>query len=170
MAVEKSSLGLKYIGISNVSTTPFSATYKELEDAQIDSASLTESEPTTEDIYIEQKTNVYRNITTQMGSTVFTVQLYDVSADTLNLLKGGTVSAPTASVGKRWSNKNTNFEVTKALKLITLDGFIGYIPNGKVTANVTFSLAKSALATVTLTITAQDHEEGSVIWEEPLAK
>lgn len=167
MAVENSSLGLKYIGISDVSPNPFDATYTELEDAQIDSASVTESEATTENIFIEQRSTVYRNITTQEGSTVFTVNLYDVSVDTLSRLKGGVVTAPSAGAGKRWSKKGASFEVTKALKLITLDNFILWIPNGKVVANIAFTLAKTALATVSLTITAQDHVEGDVIWEEP---
>lgn len=167
MAVENSSLGLKYIGIANVDAETIPATYQELEDAQIDSASLTESEPATEDIRIEQKPGVYRTITTAEGTTVFTVQLYDMSTDTLALLKGGTVTPPTATVGKRYAKKET-FEVKKALKLVTLDDFKIFIPNGKVSANVTWTLAKSALATVTLTITAQDHLEGEVVYEEPL--
>jgi len=169
MAVENSSLGLKYIGVADVDPLAIPEIYTELEDAQIDSASVTESEPSTEDIRTEQKPGIYRTITTEEGSTVFTVQLYDVSTDNLELLKGGTVTAPAAGKGKRWSNKNASFEVNKALKLETLDGFKYYIPNGKVVALVTFALAKSALATITLTITAQDHAEGSVLWEEPAA-
>lgn len=169
MAVKNSSLGLKYIGVADVVADAIPSEYTELEDAQIDSASVTENEPSTEDIRIEQKAGIYRTITTEEGSTVFTVQLYDVSVDTIELLKGGTVTAPSAGQGKRWSNKDASFEVNKAVKLITLDDFKLYIPNGKVVALVTFALAKSGLATLTLTITAQDHEEGSVLWEEPAA-
>lgn len=169
MAVEKSSLGLKYVGVAEVDPLVIPEIYTELEDAQIDSASVTENEPTTEDIRIEQKTGIYRTITTEEGSTVFTVQMYDVSVDNLELLKGGTITPAAAGVGKRWSNKDTKFEVKKALKLETLDGFKLYIPNGRVIALVTFALSKSGLATLTLTITAQDHVEGSVLWEEPVA-
>lgn len=169
MGSEKSSLGLKYIGIAEVTPAAVPTTYVELEDAQIDSASVTENEPSTEDIRIEQKSGVYRTIVTEEGSTVFTVQLYDVSVDNLEKLKGGTVTPSAAQIGKRWSNKDSSFEINKALKLETLDGYKLYIPNGKVIALVTFALAKSSLATVTLTITAQDHTSGSVLWEEPIA-
>lgn len=168
MAVENSSLGLKRIGIANVVASALPTVFTELHDAQIDSASLTESEPTTEDIRIEQKKGIYRRIETEEGSTVFTVQLYDVSPDNIALLKGGTVTPATAEVGKRWARTET-VEVTKAVQLITLDDYKIYIPNGYVTALITWALSKSALATITLTIAAQDHELGDVIIEEPLA-
>jgi len=169
MGAENSSLGLKYIGVADVTANAVPTVYTELEDAVIDSASVTENEPTTEDIRIEQSRGIYRTITTEEGSTVFAVQLYDVSVDNLELLKGGTVTAPSAGKGKTWSNKDSSFEVNKAVKLETLDGYKLYIPNGRVVALVTFALAKSGLATVSLTITAQDHTEGSVLWEEPVA-
>lgn len=169
MGVENSSLGLKRIGVAEVDAAALPTIFTELEDAQIDSASLTESEPTTEDIRIEQKKGIYRRIETEEGSTVFTVQLYDVSPDNIALLKGGTVTPATAQTGKRWSRKET-VEVTKALELVTLDDYKIYIPNGYVIALITWALAKSALATVTLTITAQEHELGDVIIEEPLGE
>ncbi|TDS14727.1 hypothetical protein [Sphingobacterium paludis] len=167
MAVEKSSLGLKRIGIADVLPNALPAAFTELEDAQIDSASVTESEPTTEDVRIEQKKGIYRRIETAEGSTVFTVQLYDVSADNIAALKGGTVTPATAQVGKRWARKET-VEITKALELVTLDDYKIYIPNGYVIALITWALSKSALATITLTITAQDHELGDILIEEPL--
>jgi len=172
MAVENSSLGLKYIGLGEKLPTGLQETYTELEDAQIDSASLTETDATYEDIRIEQKPGIYRRIVTEEGSIVFTVQLYDVSPDNINLLKGGTVTAATETVGKRWHMSKETVNIQKALKLVTLDDYIIYIPNGFVSALITWNLAKSQLATITLTITAQDVSDedlGNVIIEEPLA-
>jgi len=170
MAVEKSSLGLKKIGIAPVDAAAIPGTWTVLEDAKIGSATLTENEPTTEDIRIEQKASVYRTITTEEGSTEFTVELYDVAADTIALLKGGTVQpADTgAGIGRRWSSKDAAFEVVKAVRLETLDGYKVYIPNGKVSATITFALTRGELATVTVKITAQDHALGAVIVEEPI--
>jgi len=170
MAVQHSSLGLKYIGVAEVDPAEIPAVYAELEDAKIDSATLTENEPSTEDVRIEQKRGVYRTITTEEGSTVFTVELYDVSADNIARLKGGAVqpAVPADGIGKRWSSKDASFEVAKAVRLETLDGYKVYIPNGKVSALVTFQLSRSGLATITLTVTAQQHPKGEVIVEEPL--
>jgi len=170
MAVQHSSLGLKHIGIAAVDQTDIPTAWTELEDAKIDSATLTENEPSTEDVRIEQKRGVYRTIVTEEGSTVFTVELYDVSADNIARLKGGAVTpADTAAgIGRRWSSKDASFDVYRAVRLETLDGYKVYIPNGKVSALVTFQLSRSGLATLTLTVTAQQHPKGEVIVEEPL--
>jgi len=171
MAVQHSSLGLRKIEIAEVDPAAIPAAWTELEDAKIDSATLTENEPSTEDIRIEQRRGVYRTITTEEGSTVFTVELYDVSADNIARLKGGTVSPADAGagIGRRWSSKDAAFEVSKAVRLETLDGYRVYIPNAKVQALITFQLSRSGLATMTLTATAQDHPMGDVIVEEPVA-
>jgi len=170
MAVEKSSLGLKHIGIAAVDPADIPTAWTELEDAKIDSATLTENEPSTEDVRIEQRPGVYRTITTEEGSTEFTVELYDVSTDTIALLKGGAVQPADAAagIGKRWSSRDASFEVAKAVRLETLDGYKVYIPNGKVAATITFALSRTSLATVTVKITAQAHPKGEVIVEEPL--
>jgi len=171
MAVEKSSLGLKKIEIADVPATGLPTAWVELEDAQIDSASLTEGEATFEDIYIEQQRDVYRRIETQAGALTFTVQLYDVGADVLNLLKGGTVVPATGTTGKKWKAPTETIQIVKAVRLTSLDDYKFVIPRGQVSALITFALAKSGLATITLTITAtkpSDDTLSIVEVEEPM--
>lgn len=169
MAVENSSLGLKSIKIADVVANGLPTSFTvEIPDAQIDSATVTETEPTREDIRTEQRKGVYRRITTEDGSVSYTVQTYDLSTDQLEALKGGTVTPATATVGKRWG-RTEQVEMRKAVEIITLDDFKILFPNADVMALITWPTAKGALGTLTITFTALDHPMGDVIIEEPLA-
>lgn len=169
MAVQNSSLGLKSLKIADVVAAALPAAFDvELYDAQVGSASVTETEPTTENIQIEQKRGTYRKITTADGETTYTVQLYDLSTDQIQAVKGGTVAPATAEVGKRWS-RTEQVEINKAVEIVTLDDFKIIFPNAHVSALITWPTTKGALGTITVTFTAQDHPMGDVIVEEPLA-
>lgn len=168
MAVENSSIGLKSIKIADVDPAAIPTIFSlELEDAQVGSATVTETEPTKENIYIEQKKGVYRRITTQEGEVSYTIQLYDLSTDQIESVKGGTVTPATATVGKRWG-RTEQVEIKKALELITLDDFKIYFPNADVSALITWPTTKTALGTITITFTALDHPAGDIVIEEPL--
>ena len=168
MAVENSSLGLKSIKIAEVNPLAIPDAYPvELYDAQVDSATIAETEPTVEDIRIEQKKGIYRRIVTEEGAVTYTIQLYDLSVDQISAVKGGTVTPATATVGKRWGRTETA-ELKKALELVTLDDFKIYFPNAHVLALITWPTSRTALGTITITFTAQDHPEGDIVIEEPL--
>lgn len=170
MAAKESSLGLKKLEIADVVNTGLPSVWTELEDVKIGTASLVESEPSTQDIFIEQKAGVYRNITTQEGVKTLTFELYDVSPANLALLKGGTVTAASESKGSTWKGSTSSVEIEKAVKVTTLDDYVLTIPNGKVVANINWLLTKEDLATVKVTITAQeplDDTLGDVMVEAP---
>lgn len=168
MAVENSSLGLKSLKIAEVDPAALPSAYPiELKDAQVDSASVSETEPSVENIRIEQKKGIYRRIVTEEGVITYTIQLYDLSVDQIVAVKGGTVTPATATVGKRWGRTET-VQMNKAMQLVTLDDFKIYFPNANVLALITWPTSRTALGTITVTFTAQDHPEGDILIEEPL--
>lgn len=170
MAANESSLGLKKIELADVLPTGIPTAWTELEDTPIESATLSETEPTTENIFIEQSKNVYRTITTEDGVMTLVIDTYDVSPANIARLKGGTVTTATSSEGSKWQASNEVVEINKAIKITTLDDYILIIPNGKVVANINWQLTKTALARVTITITAQaplDPTLGALIVEAP---
>lgn len=169
MGAENSSLGLKSLKIAEVDPVGIPTSFTvELKDAQVGSAGVTETAAQTENIYTEQKKRIYRRIKTQEGEIQYTVQLYDLSVEQIAAVKGGTVTPATASVGKRWGRTET-VELSKALEIITLDDVKIILPNAYVEALITWPTTKTALGTITVTFTAQDHPMGDIIVEEPLA-
>ncbi|WP_282638095.1 hypothetical protein [Sphingobacterium thalpophilum] len=169
MAVEHSSIGLKSIKIAEVDPAAIPTTFNlELEDAQVGSATVTETEATKENIRTEQRKGIYRRITTQEGEVTYTVQLFDLSVDQINAVKGGTVTPATATVGKRWGRTET-VDIIKALQLVTFDDFKIYFPKADVSALITWPTTKTALGTITLTFTALEHPAGDIVIEEPLS-
>jgi len=170
MAVENSSIGLKSIKIADVNPLKIPETFTvELEDTQVGSASITETPATYENIRVEQKKGIYRRIKTEEGEVTYTTQLYDLSVDQIELVKGGTITPATATTGKRWGRTET-VEITKALQLVTFDDFKIYFPNASISALITWPTTVGALGTMTLTFTGLDHPEGDIIIEEPLRK
>lgn len=168
MAVENSSIGLKSIKIAEVDPLKIPEVFTlELKDTQVDSATITETEATYENIRIEQRKGIYRRIQTEVGEVTYVAQLYDLSVDQIALVKGGTVTPATATVGKRWGRTET-VELHKALELITLDDFKIYFPNAHISAVITWPTSRTALGTMTITFTALDHPVGDIVIEEPL--
>lgn len=170
MAASESSLGLKKLEIADVINTGLPTTWVELEDVVIGSAVLAESEPSTEDIFTEQSSQLYRKIVTQDGVKTLTFEVYDVSPANLALLKGGTATAATSSKGSTWQGSTNTVQINKAVKLTTLDNYTITIPNGSVISVLNWTATKQELAKVTVTITAlapKDVTLGDVIVEAP---
>lgn len=156
MAANESSLGLKKIELAPVATTGLPTTWEELEDTPIGNSILSETEPTVENIFIEQKKGVYRSITTEDGVTTLTIETYDVSPKNIAKIKGGTATTPTAAKGSTWKGSIETVDINLAVRVTTLDDYVLTIPNGKVVAVINWPLSKSELAKVVITITAQD--------------
>lgn len=156
MAVKESSLGLKKIELADVAETGLPLVWDELEDTPISSGVLSETEPSTENIFVEQKKGVYRTIVTEEGITTLVIETYDVSPANIAKLKGGVVTVATSSKGSTWKGSLETIEINKAVRVTTLDGYILTIPNGKLIAVINWALTKSELAKITITITAQE--------------
>lgn len=156
MSAKKSSLGLKKIEIADVTAVGLPSSWTELEAVKIGTAVFAETEPSTEDVRIEQKSGIYRSITTEDGVTTLEFELYDVSPANIALLKGGTATTATTLKGSSWKKGSETIDISKAVRATTLDDYVLIIPNGKVIATVNWMLSKSELATVRVKITAQE--------------
>src|SRR5690606_7992090 len=154
MPAKESALGLKKIEIADVVASGLPSVWTELEDVKIGTASLVETEASTQNIFIEQSMDVYRNIVTEPGVTTLAFELYDVSPANLALLKGGTASAASSSANSKWKKGDT-ISMQKAVKVTTLDDQVITLPNGSLIANINWVLTKGDLATIAVTVTAQ---------------
>jgi|GEM_PF-1414241 len=174
MATE-SSVGLKKIEIADVVKTGTgipSAWVKELKAAVIGTATFSETANTSTDIRIEQQpTGIYRRLTTEYGIKTIAVSLYDVSADNLNKLKGGTVTAAVPGTsGKKWNASREAVDIEQAVRLTTFDDFKIIIPRARLEALIDWPLTVGDLGKVAITFTALLPELTTVsdlIVEEP---
>lgn len=170
----ESSVGLKKIEIAAVPASGLPTAWTELKAVKIGSAVLSESEDSTTNIKIEQKPKAtYRKVTTEYGETTIAVEVYDVTADNLLLLKGGTVAAAVPGTsGKQWKKGSEAVEIQKAVKLTTFDDFIIIIPQAHVSALINWPLTVGELGSVSITFTALQPTDTSleeIIVEEPQA-
>lgn len=156
MASTNSSIGLKKIEIADVVAKGLPTAYTELEDVKIGTAILSETEPTINEIYTEQRPNVYRAVTAQEGVTTLSFEIYDVSPATIAKLKGGTVTAGL------WKGSKNTISITKSVRVTTLDNYVIDIPNGKVVATLNWTLSKEELASISVKITAQEPSDADL--------
>lgn len=173
MAVIESSVGLKKVEIADVPATGLPTVWTELKAAEIGSATLSESANTTENIKIEQSpSGNYRTIITEYGVKTFVVRLYDVTADNLNKLKGGTVTpAVPGTSGKIWKAPREAVSKNQAVRLTTFDDYKIILPNGFLEALIDWPMTVGALGGVALTVTAQlpaDATLSDIEVEEPV--
>lgn len=159
MAVENSSLGLKYFGLAPVptgGTLPADGDFVEIGDTQTGNATFAETEPTLENVEIEQQPGTYRVIETASGVITYTMSTYDVSPETLQELKGGDIIPAAAGRGQGWKMGSTAININRCAKLITLDDVEIYVPNARVTGLFNFATQKGALATIQVSLTVQN--------------
>lgn len=173
MAVIQSSVGLKKVEIADVPATGLPTTWTELKATEIGSATLSESANTTENIKIEQSpSGTYRTLITEYGVKTFVIRLYDVTADNLNKLKGGTVVPGGAGKGKTWKAPREAVSKNQAVRLTTFDDYKIILPNGFLEALIDWPMTVGALGGVALTITAQlpaDTSLSDIEVEEPVS-
>lgn len=153
---KESSVGLKKIEVADVPATGLPTTWIELKAAVIGTATLSESAATKTPLRIEQAPQgVYRNLTTEYGVKTFVVSLYDVSADNLNKLKGGTVTpAVPGTSGKIWKSGRDVVNKEQAVRMTTSDGFIIILPRTDFEALIDWPMTVGDAGKVALTFTA----------------
>lgn len=168
----KSSVGLKKIEFADPVAEGLPSVWTTIGDTQIGSASVTETEPTSTDIRIEEKPNsIYRRLTTEGGIEQFAANIYDLSADTILALKGGSVTGDGSSTAKKWSKSQELVTINKAVRITTFDDFVITFPNGLVQATINWPLTVGDLGQIAITVTAQaplDSDLSDVEITEPL--
>ena len=169
---KESSVGLKKIEIAAVPASGLPTVWTELKAVKIGSAVLSESEDSTTNIKIEQKPkSTYRKVTTEYGESTIAVEVYDVTAANLLLLKGGNVTAAVPGTsGAKWNKGSEAVEIEKAVKLTTFDDFVIIMPQAHVSALINWPLTVGELGSVAITFTALQPDDttlAELIIQEP---
>jgi hypothetical protein len=124
-------------GMGTVLTEVLGATVK-------GSATLTSSDPETEDVEIEESDDLYDSITTKAGTWALKASTYNVSALTMQKFFGGTVAAGV------WSPDPSGAVVTvyQSVKVETRTGIKINFVKMKLTATANFAFDKTKLGQI----------------------
>lgn len=113
-----------------------------------DSPSFTTEDPTKQDFNIEEQDAPVYSITTSPGKKSFAWSCYDVDADTMVDLFGGTKVAAAGGAPEMWKAPNQLPEIEKSLQLNWKNGGGIDFPRVKITSKVAFSFKKTALSQI----------------------
>jgi len=116
-----------------------------------DSASLIYTEPSVEDIEIEESDDPYDQIVTTAGKWELKMNSYNVSAKTMGNVVGGTYTAGTSGAPDTWESPDQLVQQEKSFKVTTRSGMVIDMPRVKYLAVPQFDFAKSKLGTINLT-------------------
>lgn len=134
-------------GMGTVLTELLGATAK-------DSASLVYTEPTIEDVEIEEIDDPYDQIITTAGKWELKLNSYNVSAKTMGDVVGGTFTAGTGGAADTWESPDQLVQQERSVRVTTRSGMVIDLPRVKYMAIPQFDFAKSKLGTLNLTGTA----------------
>ncbi|PPK98974.1 hypothetical protein [Parapedobacter indicus] len=108
------------------------------------SASLIYTEPSTEDIEVEEVDAAFDTLLTQSGKWELNLESYNVSAKTLGDVCGGTYTAGTSGAPDTWEGDDVVF-IEKSVECETRNGVKIALPRVKILARPQFNLDKAQL-------------------------
>lgn len=126
-------------GTMSVTLAAIALTYK-------GSATLKEADPTITDIYVEEEDFPVESFD-QMGNTVLAFSILDLTPETLQKLKGGTL------VGGSWNAPRAVVDIEQSLQVITKRNVLIEIPRAKVRAVLNFQLGQTLVSLVDIKAT-----------------
>lgn len=129
-------------------------------DTVLGSATLTSTEPTREDIKIEEAADPIDTIVTDEGSWELRFSSYNLSADTLALVFGGTVTG--SGDDKVWEAPATQPTVEKSVEVRTKNGRTLQIPRMKLVGQIEWAFDKARYGQVNIIGTVLVPEKSGV--------
>lgn len=116
-----------------------------------DTAKLTFTAPTTEDVEIEESDDPFDTITTENGGWQLDMESYNLAAKALSDTMGGTYTAGTSGAPDTWESPSTNILLERSVRVTTRNGVIIDIPRMKINAAPDFTFAKGSLGRLVVT-------------------
>lgn len=111
------------------------------------SATLKEADPTITDIYVEEEDFPVESFD-QMGNTILAFSILDLTPETLQRLKGGTL------VGGAWNSPRAVVDIEQSLQVLTKRDILIEIPRAKIRAVLNFALGRTDVSLVDIKATA----------------
>lgn len=156
----------KYGTPTGDNTMPDSGSLTALPDTVRGSVSVTESDPTLQRFFVDQKKGAIRVVQSEAGELEFTLQFYDMDYDILAAIKGGaSVAAVPSTSAAKWTNGTTFDNIVKALQLETDSGQYFNFYNALLIATITGSGSRDGMFAVQMRIIPQLAADGSGDYE-----
>lgn len=144
----KTSIGLKNIKIGAIAADgSMGTTLTQIPDTVKGEVVITETDGQNADFFINETDTIYERITTEIGSIEVTGSTYQVSAETLQLLKGGTVATNV------FTPSITHTEQEVSVELESRRGYIFKIVRAKLVSKFNWNFSSEELSRIDFTLT-----------------
>lgn len=122
------------------------------------SMTLSESEATINDFFVEEQVAPVESVITEDSKMEVTWKCYDLSAEIMQIVKGGTTTDGTTDT--TWKAPTTSVTIKKAIELTTNSGVKILIPNANIIARIDGTMSKEDMLQMEVKATPLDPGDG----------